>query len=346
MALKKINLSALNKKSEEENHISPIIKVKNEPKAIEENIVNDTWIDEPKKKISLKKLKKILPEPQESEKEVLSSEVFSKQVISENIQENHISSEEILTQEILETSEIITTQESKEEIFQISDGDTNCNIVKEEKSEIFANYKWSFGKQPEEAPIHSEKKEEVNTQKVQNETLPLRSIDTENTNLERYAQSEEKKTFSKQKKVILSSMVWILALWIPWALFFPGGILKSNVSEINNVNSQIAKEELSAPIPVSNFQENITNPSEENIANNTDLPLSLENTKKEENENLTNMVSENIQSELTQNEWEEYNEGENIDIVKENIENEVDNIEKSTKINQKLHNYLLEKYKK
>jgi hypothetical protein len=36
----------------------------------------------------------------------------------------------------------------------------------------------------------------------------------------------------------------------------------------------------------------------------------------------------------------------NNDIVKENIENQFDNIEKSTKIKEKLHNYLREKYKK
>lgn len=350
MALKKINLSALNKQSVQNTseEINLNLPTKNNisvsestslPQTDENTLRSEETQATPmeenvpvKKMISLKGLHKPQSEIKTEEKtqEEKPEEIIQPQtqkVIPKMSLKSPISP--IETSQPLEISENQNTPSSqeentpqetkKEEVLVISDGDTNCNIIKEEKSEIFGNYQWSFTppKKEKELEIKSEKtiqvsKKEVlptpteNTiqEKPQKTEKYTPNLDTSKTNLERYSESEKLIKKQKQKKVIVSSIIGTLILSLSSFMYMQPWFLKSNIQE---------------KTPTTLSQEPIQ--SEENHTQNTQENLY----------ELPKIEDSHIQ---------------NNPIVKENIENRVDNMENSTKIDERLQNYLLQKYKK
>lgn len=355
MSLKKINLSALSGQTTTQATISEV----DAPKEIDEiktekiitqiteekleekiEILQTEETSSIKRKISLKDLKK-------SHTTMWGD--FSWTETKKIQEENHITpikKEETLTiqpiveavtapselekvgEEKMEKIEDISTPIQEQEIVIISDGDTTCNIVKEEKSEIFWNYQWSFSKKdPSEEKVKEEIIETL-SEKIEPEAPKIeRKADTQNTNLERYAQAEEKTKKSTKKKIFISGLASIFALSIPSVMFLQWGFLKSNVSELPQ-NTTTQQKVIDIP------SIEIQNPPEMEM----NTPPETKHIPQENIENIETQISPEIQIENNQV-W-------NNEIVKENIENEVANEQKNTKIDEKLQNYLLQKYKK
>ncbi len=214
---------------------------------------------------------------------------------------------------INETTEIQAEEIPKISSFEISDWDTSCKIIKEEKDEIFSNYKWSFTPEVkiEKKDTKKEEKEVVLQQEAIMQEIPeiVKNINSSNqTNLERYSESEEKFKKLKNKKII----AWIvITLWaLVWGIYTSQlDFVKWSIRETKDLNPSI--------------EQNIQNNPVEEIQINKPI-------QKNDTENTV----------ITENKLEPKS-----DIVKENIPNQVDNIENSNNINQKLHNYLKEKYK-
>lgn len=311
-------------------------EIKEENAESQETITTDTKISI-KPKISLKsvKIEKVLPQ---IETEIV--ENWEKDEIKEKIVENN----EIITElsnetKISENTEILVKQEN----FKITDWDTNCNFVNEKKTEIFANYKWSFSKETTENKTQTsteEIKNEIPNQVIEHisenkEDIKLEEpsrITKDKTNLERYSESEIIAKKQKQKKVVVWGIVWLLSVCIPGLLFSQNMFLKWNINEtkdIPKITTEIVKEKHNFP-----NEKNVQTPSVEEV-----IP---ENFTSEE-------VIQNI-SEKTANTPEviipENNQMVNNEIVKENEIIQVDNIQKTTTINPKVQNYLLQKYKK
>lgn len=359
----------------------PIKLISKEEKTSPVWVVDET--PSTQKKISLKDLKKSYNQSvsavlKNTSENPVKSEVITPTAVEEikttNMQETSVPESNILIQEegintteamsvIAETLETISweiTPKSEEntqteEILTISDGDTNCNIIKEEKSEIFWSYKWSFTQSKEEvSPIVVEapviEKEEIAPAATISKVTEERKIDPEKTNLERYADGEEKAKKGTKKKILISWMVWVLALWVPGAMFLPWGLLKSNVLEtpVNTITETQTQEKIQEPTPPIPSEE-VISPIDLEIETNS---LPVENTPTEEEIIPAIPVEDTpIIEVIPPNEmWVEVgienNQIWNPEIVKENEEVVVDNLRKNTKMNPKVHNYLLEKYKK
>lgn len=347
MVIKKINLSALNKQYWEETinndtilntdeNISKSEDRKNTNESIEIEKIQEV---SSKKKISLKSLKKCVITPEweeicedsEATKEIktkLSKEIANQEVQNKqpkiSLKKPILSTPEEKVEEKTKSEEV---KEEKSEVFQISDGDTSCNIIKEEKSEIFANYKWSFSHSEEE--VKNEVIKEIIESKpeimeVKNEPK------SEKTNLERYSESEKISKKTKQKKLITWSILWILALSTSWFFATQNLFIKSNINEVSKVWVEVSIEKNTQPEikEISVNTEEISTEKPIEVINPPEIIVMPEIVNDFE-------TQDNINNQIVNN-----------DIVKENIENQFDNIEKSTKINQKLHNYLREKYKK
>ncbi len=373
----------------------PIKLISKEEKTSPVWVVDET--PSTQKKISLKDLKKSYTQSvsavlKNTSETPLKSEVITPTAVEEikttNMQEPSIPESNILileesidtTQtlnvigETLETISWEVTPKSEEntqveEVLTISDGDTNCSIIKEEKSEIFWSYKWSFSQSNEEvSPIIVEapvtEKEEIAPPAIVSQVMEERKIDPEKTNLERYADGEEKSKKGTKKKILISWMVWVLALWVPGAMFLPWGLLKSNVLEtpVNTITETQTQEKIQEPTPPTPSEEVIspidleleTNSlwDETSIEEEIISTIPVENTPIEE-EIIPAIPPEDtpIIEVIPPNEmWGEVaienNQIWNPEIVKENEEVVVDNLRKNTKMNPKVHNYLLEKYKK
>lgn len=317
MTIKKINLSALNKSN---------LKIENEIWKKEIDIKEEnSWIDlnenkniqkiQPKKIISLKKLK-TSDQKNENESNQENNLLFQdndlnskkKPIISfkkTSPQENTIS--EATNQQ--EIDKIREKEVKKEEVLIISDWDTNCNIIKEEKSEIFWNYKWSF--------IEDKEYEETKIDKIQENKQETHGIkvDETKTNLERYSQSEQIKIKKKQKRIIISSIIGTIIVSVSSLIYIQPWFIKSNLQEKTHtqVSQEVIFDEKKEVIIKENEINDIPPHNWENITNHSGI----------ENSQIVN-----------------------IDIVKEKSKNQVDNIEKSTKMDEKLQDYLLQKYKK
>lgn len=333
MSLKKINLSALSWQNNTQSEVasSPIISIEKLDTQKEEKIIPQEESQESqdshmnnKRKISLKDLKKSHVSIKEESQDEVSVVSEISQTPDNNISldsQKETLQEEAMAQVIEEKNNSIESEKSETNtpVFTITDWDTNCNIIKEEKSEIFGNYKGSFSKN--EASDNVEIVEAVTPKeeiKVEVEKVE-RKIDSEKTNLERYADWEEKPKKSLKKRVIISSLASICTLSISWIIFLQWGFLKSNVSEIKNIT------------PISEIEvENVEIPVQTPVETQIEV---VETPTKVEVEIIPEIQTENNQV------W-------NPDIVKENIAVEVANTQKNTKIDQKLQNYLLEKYKK
>lgn len=401
MTIKKINLSALNKQdSKEVLENNAVLEnnetIQNKTEVVE--IVEKKEVEEnfTKKKISLKSLKKCVITPSWEEicgdveshletKNEVSSEVIVDEIQNKqpkiSLKKTSTLVEEVKNEEITEEKETILEVKSQEEkieekyeIFQISDWDTSCNIIKEEKSEIFANYKWSFLHSEEEVknevikevvleeekPLEAEVKEtQIVSEKNTPETIQDKKEEKQaKTNLERYSESEKIAKKTKQKKLITWSIVWILALSASWFFATQNLFIKSNINEVQKVWVEVSTEKNIEPtIETSVVEENVEVkqvPSEviqevtpeiipevtQEVVTEVIPEVTQEQTNTPEIIVMPEMVND-IQTPENQN-----NQIVNNDIVKENDENQFDNIEKTTKINQKLHNYLREKYKK
>lgn len=367
MVIKKINLSALNKQSWEETinndtilntdeNISKSEDRKNTNESIEIEKIQEV---SSKKKISLKSLKKCVITPEweeicedsEATKEIKTK--LSKEIVNQEVQNKQpkisfkkpiLSTPEEKVEE--KTQEIVSEEtkseevkEEKSEVFQISDGDTSCNIIKEEKSEIFANYKWSFSHSEEEVKnevikeIVEVKNEAI--KKIVDDEKPqkiqeIKEKKSTKTNLERYSESEKISKKTKQKKLITWSILWILALSTSWFFATQNLFIKSNINEVSKVWVEVSIEKNTQPEikEISVNTEEISTEKPIEVINPPEIIVMPEIVNDFE-------TQDNINNQIVNN-----------DIVKENIENQFDNIEKSTKINQKLHNYLREKYKK
>ncbi len=391
MVIKKINLSALNKQSWEETinndtilntdeNISKSEDRKNTNESIEIEKIQEV---SSKKKISLKSLKKCVITPEweeicedsEATKEIknqLSNEIANQEVQNKqpkiSLKKPILSAPEEKVEE--KTQEIVSEEtkseevkEEKSEVFQISDGDTSCNIIKEEKSEIFANYKWSFSHSEEEVKnevikeITEEKSEIKEIVEVKNEAKAeivddeepqkiqeIKEKKSTKTNLERYSESEKISKKAKQKKLITWSILWLLALSTSWFFATQNLFIKSNINEVSKVWVEVSTEK---NIEQKNEIEVKKDFKIEQIPTNT--PEITTEATVDINKEKTNTPEIIVMPEIV-NDFETQdninNQIVNNDIVKENNENQFDNIEKSTKINQKLHNYLREKYKK
>lgn len=391
MTIKKINLSALNKQSWEETinndtilnadkNISKSEDIKNTNESIE---IEKTQEVSSKKKISLKSLKKCIITPEweeicedsEATKEIktqLSNEIANQEVQNKqpkiSLKKPILSAPEEKVEE--KTKEIVSEEtkseevkQEKSEVFQISDGDTSCNIIKEEKSEIFANYKWSFSHSEEEVKnevikeiteekseikeiveVKNEAKAEIVDDKEPQKIQEIKEEKSTKTNLERYSESEKISKKTKQKKLITWSILWLLALSTSWFFATQNLFIKSNINEVSKVWVEVSTEkniEQKNEIEVKKdfkIKQIPTNTPE--ITTEATVDINKEETNTPEIIVMPEIVNDfetqdNINNQIVNN-----------DIVKENNENQFDNIEKSTKINQKLHNYLREKYKK
>lgn len=345
MSIKKINLSALNwqNNTQTDSEITQKSDIEKIEMVVEEKITPQIKVEaikapeiNSKRKISLKDLKKSHVSLKEENQEEITE--ISKSIESENTivkQEINIESPVSISKEeeinFPAQSEVSELPETHEEVFTITDGDTNCNIVKEEKSEIFGNYKGSFSENNTSndvvvaevvTPIEEIKKE------VKEETKKSeRKMDNEKTNLERYADGEEKWKKSLKKKVLFSWLASILAVSIPWVIFLQWWFLKSNVSETKQIPTEIE-------IQV------------ENTATDSQLPVETQPEITPQTQETPQEVNTIIETEIIPETQTENNQVWNTDIVKENNTVEVANTQKNTKIDEKLHNYLLEKYKK
>lgn len=188
MATAKINLSAFNKANQNDE----IIENTNN------NVISEQENDEQsslnKKKFSFKDFKK-------SE----NTESIQTTVIQENqeIQNEDIQNE--ITKEVIKK-------------ISITDGDTNCNIIKDGTQEIFWNYKGSF------SPIEENIKIE------------------EKTSLEKYSKSEDVKQKSKKRKIILTSWISIAWVLIFLGFIFQNNFIKWNIQEVK-INHIIEEQE-------------------------------------------------------------------------------------------------------
>lgn len=332
MTIKKINLSALNKKISQTENVteinnSSLFEDNNQISTKETQEVSSQELQIPKKKISLKDLKKYSSlitenfsqdtekeEKNEAPQEIIAAKIEEKQEVEK--MENEVV--ELKDKTNLESG-IKTTQ------IEISDWDTKCNIIKEEKSELFINYKWSFSEEiklPEEKSVKDVEIKEKNDKKsnnikIEEETKQNEVNQTpktlEKTNLERYSESGKIVKKNKYKKVFISSLVTMFCflIWL-WAYFL-------------------------------NWKTNI----KWNLQENTDLTLINEHTdwtiEVQEYNNIT-------QEEIKQIEDKVFIENKNSleiknNIIKENVKNQFDNISNSNTINEKLKNYLIQKYK-
>lgn len=283
--------------------------------------------------------------------------------IIENWEKDEVKEEVVKNKEIIselsnetkksENTEILVKQEK----FKISDWDTSCNFVNEKKTEIFSNYKWSFSKET------TENKTQTSTEKIKNE-IPTQVIEhiSENkedvklqeasritkdkTNLERYSESEIIAKKQKQKKVVVWGIVWLLSVCIPGLLFSQNMFLKWNINEtkdIPKITTEIVKEKqdnsneniLETPSVEEVIPENFN--SEEIIQNTPESVINTPEVVKQDEKEIVN-TTEIIDI--------ENNQMVNNEIVKENEIIQVDNIQKTTTINPKVQNYLLQKYKK
>lgn len=263
-------------------------------------------------------------------------------------------------------------QPQAEEIFTITDGDTNCSIVKEEKSEIFWSYKWSFSQTIEEDIVPEVSVIEAPVVAIPAETISSvwnsreeRKIDPTKTNLERYIDGKENTKKITKKKILLSGMVSILALWVPGAMFLPWGLLKSNVLETpTNITKEtpptettdntpsIKAEEITPMIEENTQTIEVISPNEMGIETNqiwnNEMPPPPEEAQEvapiigEDSQIIEVIPPNEVSPEITI----ENNQIWNPNIVKENEVVEVDNLRKNTKIDPKVQNYLLQKYKK
>ena len=320
MTVKKINLSALNKESQaeisdfmksQETHPNEVIKNEKTLETKTEEIQETNIV---KKKISLKDIKK-------------SSNIITKN-ISQDIEKEEIeggNSQEVVEFKVEEKEEVKDNQEEKTNLeseikviqIWITDGDTNCNIIKEEKSELFLNYKWSFSEEiklPEKKEeIEGENSQEVVEFKVE-EKEEVKDNQEEKTNLERYSEGEKLVRKNKYKKVIISSLITMFCfiIWF-WAYFLSWKInIKWNLAENKNNKITVINEYNDWTMEV--------------IKHNN---LSIEEVKQKENEVFWNETISEVKN----------------DIVNESVENQVDNTTNSNTIKQKLKNHLIQKYK-
>lgn len=368
MSLKKINLSALSAqtttqattsevdtpKEMDEIKTEKIITQITEEKSEEKHeILNTEETSSIKRKISLKDLKKshivIWGESSWLETKKIQEEIDmtpikkEEDLTTQTIVEAVTKPSEIekVVEEKIEEVENISTPIQEQEILVISDGDTTCNIVKEEKTEIFWNYQWSFSKKDPSEETVKEEIVEILSEKIEPEAPKTeRKADTQNTNLERYAQSEEKTKKSRKNKILISGLASIFTLSIPSVMFLQWGFLKSNVSELPK-NTTTQQEIIDTPSNETQNLPEIDTPSNEtqNLPEmEINTPPEIKDIPQENIENIEEVISPEIQIENNQV-W-------NNEIVKENIENEVANQQKNTKIDEKLQNYLIQKYKK
>lgn len=296
----KIDLSAL-KKWQEENTTTEINEV-----SIEENYQT------PKKRsvrISLKdlnlesnsnSLEKKASEKKDDEPKKASetkNEHEEKEIFKIKINKNQIVSQK-KESELKENTEFKVESENNTEKVNITDSDTNCVIVQEEKQEIFSSYKWSYSKENKEkkevkkAEIKEEKVKEVKKEepkkieevkeiKVEKgeekkEEKSLKKDTEKKTNLERF-----KLGFKKERlffKKINSKIIWLLSLVL---VIISGGIfinlkpelIKWNIQEFNNFskNEKKVKEENNT------HNDNLNNVKEINITkiDNADKSLNM-----------------------------------------------------------------------
>lgn len=341
MSIKKINLSALNwqNNTQTDSEITPNISTEKNDTIVEENIapqvkieaVEDSQINN-KRKISLRDLKKshvsLKDENQEESSESLESSETQNTFVASEIAQDIKEETPLIIAKNEEANISAQIQSIKEEVFTITDGDTNCNIIKEEKSEIFWNYKGSFSKNDTSDDIIAVAEIVTPVEEVKKEPKKSeRKMDNEKTNLERYADGEEKSKKSLKKKILFSWLASVLAVSIPWVIFLQWGFLKSNVSELKKVPTE-------------------TEIQIENTLTDTQLPIETQIEITPQTQEIPQEINTNIEVEILPEVQTENNQVWNTDIVKENITVEVANTQKNTKIDQKLHNYLLEKYKK
>lgn len=276
------------------------------------------------------------------------------------------------------------------EKLNIADWDTNCNIIVEDKKEIFWSYKWSFIKEKKEDIISMTKNKIEKTQEVfsiqesvivakepisntqmspslaelweQNskdtiQKTPLQ--DTSKTHLEKYSIAKSLTTKFKKQKFILAWVVSWLSLSIWWLLFFQWNLIKWNIQEIDVIpttqseilssweNIQPPKENITVAQPIENIPstpiENIPPAPVEIINLDSEIWIPTNDIPQPTHENIQPPITEPIMHTIPEIDnsqiW-------NTEIVKENTEVQVENIEKSGNINEKLHNFLREKYKK
>lgn len=239
MIIKKINLSALNKENEVEINDTEesLSNISNEE--IIENVKKiETQVN--KKKISLKDLKKS-PYLNTELKEEIKETDWETTWILENPKNFSIPLEEVKEDSI-----------NEKKIIQIwiSDGDTNCSILKEEKNELFLNYKWSFA---EEIKLPENPQKDVN-EIIWNESneisdkpeeiWKIENIDVnKKTNLEIYSEKETLSKQNKYKKVIISSLVTMFCFLIWWWTYFLNWKTntKWNLQENNNTTLEQLK---------------------------------------------------------------------------------------------------------
>jgi len=363
MSLKKINLSALSAQTTTQTAISEVdapkeideiktekitTQITEEKFEVKTEIFQTEETSSIKRKISLKDLKKshttMWGESSWTETKKIQEEIHITPIKKEENLTTQIIVEPVtkaielekVVEEKMEKIENISTPIQEQEVVVISDGDTTCNIVKEEKTEIFWNYQWSFSKKDPSEETVKEEIIQTLSKKIEPEAPKIeRKADTQNTNLERYAQAEEKTKKSTKKKIFISGLASIFALSIPSVMFLQWGFLKSNVSELPK-NTTTQQEIIDTP------SNEIQNPPEIEI----NTPPEIKNIPQENIENIPQENIENIKTQISSEIQIENNQVWNNEIVKENSENEVANEQKNTKIDEKLQNYLLQKYKK
>lgn len=342
-SLKELNISWTKKENNtNENISSENVKV-TEVVSVETEVKNETPLkieEEPKKaKIWLKSIIKTETSNENKSEAVIKTEETPKEIIKEEV---------IIQQEIPKDESLVKTNELPKEttnepeikkddseevkVLSISDWDTSCSIITEKKSEIFWNYKWSFTQTIQE----EEKKPE--TEVIQD----IKIEEPKKTNLESYSNWNIENKKNKSKKIILTSLFTITSLSLSWFFIIESWLLKSNVQETKKeeVNIEVKKEEPKKEEVTENSNNIIEDTQEAPTINE---PSTIEETpivNETPNTEETPVVEENTES-VTDNNIKV----EETEIVKENLENSVDNNTNYNRIDKKVENFLLKKYK-
>lgn len=220
---------------------------------IKENSVED--LDEkekekPKTKISIKW---IVKEKTNSDQETWEVSMKDTQVqilpiISEEKSlENDINPEKQWSLE----SKIIPSEKKEEKVVTISDGDTSCNIIAEEKPEIFTNYLCTYDSSSKEATdevIQPEKKV------AENYVVPEKEKKvSEETPLTKF----NKNSWKTKKQIFIASVSTTFVLIIGSWAYINSTFIKGNIQEVSH-NSLSVEPVVSLNEDVSQIQESPT----------------------------------------------------------------------------------------
>lgn len=336
MTLKKINLSALQNKA-------PLSETQSETQTAPTPTSITTQAQETvtsvAPKISLKALQSHTPPQEETQTEKVSEEKIETQLPD-------LSSKQV----------------------NISDGDTQVNIVMEEKSEIFGSYDGSYreGKKVSPKVIQEAPQESVALMTQKQE--PIR----ENTPQAQPEVSQTKISKKSSKKIwyytgTASAVLSLGLVYIFWSQMLTSNVLQSDLPPTTPVlQEELTPQEetqietsLDQTQPTEEIQESsqvieeISLPDQtENIAAKNDEETSIEPsfTDQEVGEETENIIPTLPAAETTQPQPESLpnlDESENSEIVKENTGEIIENTQNLDIMKDEiLHNRLLKKYKK